>query len=360
MKSLAQVSRCDVPPTGVLCVALAHNEMRRAPDFLRHHRELGVAHFFIVDDHSSDGTREYFQSQTDVTLFLPNGTTYKHHKALWRKEILDAHALGRWVLLIDLDEQFIYPHCDSRSVDRFAAYLESEGSEAVFAPMVEMYADHSNASSADANVQPLVKAFPFFDAEGYRLLRPSGRFLKKFPTPPLELLGGPRERLFYDFDVRSLNPLARWVLRTFSSLDRSMKTGALASLGDRFARLVLRGSMPRPPLVMSKIPLLKWRKGLQFPGGPHAVSDRLPLSQVWGALLHFKFMDFVNETKYRAARGQHAKEAVHYKLYEEHIGTLGQNVSPYFSGSRRYGGWQDLATCGLLRSTQKWDRYRCG
>ncbi len=357
MKSLVQISHRDLPETGVVCQALAHNEIRRVSDFLRHHRQLGVAAFLIVDDGSTDGTREYLQAQTDVILFVPNNTTYKEHKAQWREGILDTYAVGRWVLLMDLDELFVYPHCDSRFVDRFIDHLDSEGAEAVFAPMVEMYADDDKVSYSHSAGQSLVQAFPFFDAEGYRLLRPSGRFLKNFPTPPLEMHGGPRERLFYKSHVRSPGPLTSWTIRTFASLDRSMHLSVLRSLGDRFARFVLRGCTPRPPLVMSKVPLMKWRKGLRIPGGPHAVSDRLPLSDVWGALLHFKFMDFVRETKYRAARGQHAKDAIHYKLYDEYFRTLDGSISPYFSGSRRFDGWQDLIACGLLRSTEAWDRH---
>jgi len=358
MQTLIQISSGKVPEAGVKCVALAHNEIHRTPDFLRHHRELGLEHFLIVDDHSTDGTREYLQSQADVTLFQPKGTTFKEHKALWRKEILDNYCVGQWTLVLDLDELFVYPHYDRRPISKFIDYLNIEKADAVFAPMVEMYAGHDPAFNLqNDNRIPLIERYPYFDSDGYRLLRPSRKFFKKFPTPPLEMYGGPRERLFYHFDVNSLNAVFKWLLQRFAPVNRSVNITALASARDRFARLLLGPWMPRPPLVMSKIPLIKWSRDLRFPGGPHAVSGKRLLSEVWGALLHFKFMDFVGETRYRAARGQHAKGAIHYKLYEDKISTTNFNINPYYAGSRRYTGWRDLTACHLLRSTDAWDKH---
>lgn len=53
------------------CVALTHNEMRILPEFLAHYRRLGVDRFFLVDDHSTDGSRDYLMAQDDVTLYEP-------------------------------------------------------------------------------------------------------------------------------------------------------------------------------------------------------------------------------------------------------------------------------------------------
>ena len=44
-------------PDGPISVSLCHDEMLRLPDFLRHHREIGVRHFIVVDNASTDGFR---------------------------------------------------------------------------------------------------------------------------------------------------------------------------------------------------------------------------------------------------------------------------------------------------------------
>jgi Glycosyl transferase family 2 len=344
-------SERGIPESGVLCMALAHNEAKRVADFLHHHRALGVAHFLILDDGSSDGTYEYLRAQSDVTLFVPRGTNYKEHKVAWRKDILDRYASGRWVLLPDLDELFVYPQCDGRGIAAFAAHLDEEGAEAVFAPMVEMYADARLDDTVYQPGQSLLAAFPYFDADGYRLVRPRLKHLLLYPTPPLEMYGGPRERLFYDFSPHTLTGARGWTMRRFAHLGRTMRTGFWERAGNTLARLALSGKAPRPPLVMSKLAMVKWRSGLRFSGGPHSVSQSLTLSEIWGALLHFKFMDLPGEVAYRIARQQPIAGATHYKRLEAKGGF---DRSPMYESSRRYGSWRDLLECALLRSTPAW------
>jgi hypothetical protein len=352
MNSVRRVAQRTVPASGVLCMALAHNEMKRVQDFLRHHRAQGVAHFLILDDASDDGTADFLRAQADVSLFAPHGTSYREHKVAWRSEILDTHADGRWIVLPDLDELFVYPHCEAQPLSALAAHLEGEGAEAVFAPMVEMYADAALNATVYRPGQSMLAAFPYFDAGGYRLVRPRLKHLRAFPTPPLALYGGARERLFYDFDPEQLRGPRGWAMRRFAHLGRSMTPSLAERAGDSLARLALSGKAPRPPLVMSKIAMMRWRRGLRFSGGPHDVSAPLALSAVWGALLHFKFMDLPGQIAYQAARQQHAGGSRHYKRMG---GKGGFDRSPIYDGSRRYSSWRDLMDCGLLRSAPAWD-----
>ena len=352
MSSVRLVAERQIPASGVLCMALAHNEMNRVEDFLRHYRSLSVVHFLILDDNSTDGTAEYLRTQSDVTLFAPQGTTYREHKVVWRSDILDAHASGRWVVVPDLDELFVYPHCDFRRIDALAAHLDCEGAEAMFTPMVEMYADAPLNRVVYQPGQSMLAAFPFFDAGGYRLVRPRYKQLKMFPTPALDMYGGPRERMFYDFSSKRIRGPRGWAIRRFANLGRSLVPSPLERAGNTLARFALSGKAPRPPLVMSKIGLLKWRKGLRFSGGPHAVSEPMTLSAIWGALLHFKFMDLPGEVAYRAMRRQHAGGSKHYKKLEARGGF---DRSAVYEGSRRYASWRDLLACNLLRSADSWD-----
>ena len=353
MTSMRILTERSVPESGVLCVSLAHNEAKRVADFLRHHRELGVAHFLILDDDSGDGTRDYLAAQADVSLFAPNGTNYKQHKVAWRKDILDRYASGRWALVPDLDELFVFPHCDRRAVGALADHLDREGAEAVFAPMVEMYADAPLDQTVYEPGQSMLAAFPYFDADGYRLVEPRRKRLRKFPTPPLDLYGGPRERLFYDFRPKSLRGLRALAVRRLAGLERSMRPGFWERRGNLLARLALQGKAPYPPLIISKVVMVRWRQGLRFPGGPHSVSQNVTLSELWGALLHFKFIDLPFEASYRAARQQHAGNGLYYKHLERKSGF---ERSPIYPGSRRYESWRDLLDCGLLRTTPDWDR----
>jgi hypothetical protein len=352
MQSARRIAQKKIPQQGVLCMALAHNEAKRVKDFLRHYRQLGVTHFLILDDRSTDGTLEFLNDQEDVTVFVPEGTNYRDHKITWRKEILDAHAEGRWVVVPDLDELFVFPHCDVRQLGAFTDHLEREGAEAVFAPMVEMYADAPLDSSIYQAGASMLASFPYFDADGYRLVAPKRKHQGHYPVPGLDLHGGPRERLFYNFRREALSAPRRWAIQRFTHLRRSMQPDLAGQAGNLLARLALSGKAPRPPLLMSKIALLKWQRGLVFPGGPHAVSKPLPLSANWGALLHFKFIDLPSQAAYSAARGQHAKRSAHYQTV---LARGGYDRSPIYAGSRRYTSWRDLLACELLRCSAQWD-----
>jgi hypothetical protein len=351
MNSVRQATQREIPKTGVLCLALAHNEAPLVEDFLRHHRKLGVAHFLIVDDNSTDRTADMLREQEDVTLFTPVDSTYKTHKVTWRSEILDSIAAGRWVLVPDMDELFVFPFCERRSLSSFIAHLDQEGAEAVFAPMVDMYADAPLTRALYWPGDSMLAAFPFFDADGYRLIPAKRKHRWKFPPPPLDLYGGARERLFYNGAERKRRK-PRWAVRRFGHVRRSLTPGFLERVGNRLARMAARKKVRHPPLLASKIALLKWRTGLRFSGGPHAVSQALPLSQNWGALLHFKFIDFAAQTAYKVERAQHCGESVHYKLLQ----SKGEfHRSPFYDGSRRYHDWRDLRECGLIRCSRAWD-----
>src|SRR5690606_9889559 len=87
---LQLVSEPPPPDYRLPCVALAHNEKHIFPEFLTHYRSLGVDRFFIVDDHSTDGSRAFLEAQPDVIIFEPiKGSSYSRDKRHWRAELLD-------------------------------------------------------------------------------------------------------------------------------------------------------------------------------------------------------------------------------------------------------------------------------
>ena len=49
-------------PGGPVIVTIARDEMLRLPDYLRHHRAIGIRHFLIVDNGSTDRTAEVARS----------------------------------------------------------------------------------------------------------------------------------------------------------------------------------------------------------------------------------------------------------------------------------------------------------
>ncbi len=183
MSALTTLTPVADPPiaAGTRCIAivLAHNEALRLQDFLCHHRAMGVGHFLFVDDRSTDGTRRLLEGAPDISVFEPRGTTYKEHKGQWRRELAGRYGLGRWILFNDVDELLVFPDCERRPLTQLLDYMEAQGAEALFAPMVDMYADGALSSTAYAAGQSLIEHFPYFDSDGFRLAPPSAKHLRR-------------------------------------------------------------------------------------------------------------------------------------------------------------------------------------
>src|SRR5215470_1266946 len=85
------------------------DEIARLPDVLRHHRELGIDRFFVVDNGSVDGSFEFLQDQPDVHVYRTMESYPASRLGLtWMQELMDEYSTY-WSLLIDADELFIYP-----------------------------------------------------------------------------------------------------------------------------------------------------------------------------------------------------------------------------------------------------------
>jgi hypothetical protein len=59
----------DLAPEAIVLVACVRDEMSRIAQFLDHYRRIGVDHFAIVDNGSEDGTAEWLEQQSDVSLY---------------------------------------------------------------------------------------------------------------------------------------------------------------------------------------------------------------------------------------------------------------------------------------------------
>jgi hypothetical protein len=124
----------------IVAVGKLRNEMLRLPDFLRHHRRLGVGRFLAIDDRSDDGTRAFLLDQPDVHVFeIREPFAESSGGARWTSAVLDQFAPGRWALTLDADELFVYPGCENFDLRWLCRYLESVGADCMTAEMVDMY-----------------------------------------------------------------------------------------------------------------------------------------------------------------------------------------------------------------------------
>ena len=80
----------------------------------------------------------------------------------------------------------------------------------------------------------------------------------------------------------------------------------------------------------------------------HAVSP-IPLAQMTGALLHFKFLgDFHDRVETEVLRGEHFAGASEYKIYAE-ILRRGEALNLWYEQSVRFQSSRQLVELGLMQ-----------
>ena len=273
-----------------------HNEKLRLPWFLRYYRELGIRHFVIVDNDSTDGSREWLMDQGDVSLYwTPDDFRSAMCGMRWINLLAERHVPGGWCLYVDADEQLVYPDVEHRGLPDLVAWLEAQGHEAMRAHMIDMAASPLADGALLAPGQDPVERCPYFE--------PHYRFIPKSGAPYERVTGGLRD--------------------------------------------VLGESRAMQALPMVKTPLVRIPSGVRFLSSSH---DILParVADVTGGLLHFKlagdyFERYFTKSRHAARRDQ-ATRAQRIKESMQAEGGLSLPAS-----TLRYRDSAQLVALGILR-----------
>lgn len=224
-----------------VAVLLVKDEAHRFPFLLEFYRCLGIEHFIVIDNESTDDLAELVASEADVSTFYARGSFARSRYGIdWVNRVLHRHCRGKWVLMVDTDEFLVVPGAET--IAAICAALDAAHKRSLQTIMLDMYSDRR----ADANVVPPgvnpLEVCPLYDASGYY-----SRWDSR--TNVTWTKGGVRGRLFF--------PDAIW-------------------------------SGP----ALNKTPLVRWQRGDYFVKAAHELVPRsLNGGRVrpQGALLHFKF-----------------------------------------------------------------------
>jgi hypothetical protein len=336
---ICPLPRADNLLSGDECRAFmcVRNEMKRIGQVLRHHRKLGVTRFFVVDNDSDDGTREYLLAQDDCHVFIAKQSfAVSNHGTRWLNWLLDRFGNDAWCLIVDADEMFVYPGCETVALPQFARYLDTTGAKGLAAFLLDMYGEGSIADTPGSPDRPLIDSCPFFDRH-YQWRRRLSMPFRRRPFPGWTIVGGPRMRRFY------ARP------QGMSGISYELK----ARLGNRLHALgvPVPAALVAPPFL-TKIPFVRWSPGMRFMDKHHTVP--IPLSPVTGALLHFKFLsDFPERAATEARRGEHYMRSAEYVRYAA-APKREPEMRLYYEGSVRYRDSAQLVDLGLLRDDHGW------
>lgn len=248
----------------ILCFAVIRNEILRLPFFLNYYREKGICHFFIIDNDSDDETLDYLLKQPDTYVWYTQDS-FKN-KRNWLEWLLKSYGNNYWCLIVDADEIFYYPDCETKSIKTLCHQLERQKKDALNVVMLDMYSDKPIQAVQYQSESNFLEACPYFDRQFYHH----------------------KEGLIHDYYWGGLRQ------RIFGS-----KTDA-----------------PQKLYCLTKFPLIKYNSRMKF------YSDQMiktiKSSSTTGCLLHFKYISsFINYVKEESHRNQHWQGGIEYKKYAQ-------------------------------------------
>lgn len=295
----------QIGPSDILCFATLRNEAQRLPFFLAHHRRLGINHFLIVDNGSTDGSVAYLQSQDDVSLWRTD-SSYKLSRfgMDWLTALQWKYGNGHWCLTVDADEALIYPHWEDRPLPELTAWLDARRRRSFGALMLDIYPKGLISKQPYNPGQDPVDVLGWFDADNYRR-----QHNVKFQSEWIQ--GGVRDRVFFE-------------------------------------------DCPERAPTLNKVPLVKWDRSYVYVTSTHHMLPR-HLNHVFdtqvdglpsGVLLHSKFLNTVGaRSAEERVRRQHFENS---DLYEDYYQRLIDDVDLWYDGSVKYAGWQQLVNLKLM------------
>lgn len=295
-----------IAPGDILLFACMRNEAARLPQFLAHYRQLGIAHFLIVENNSDDGTTEYLATQPDVSVW----STSRSYKAArfgmdWVNWLLWRHGSGHWCLSVDADELLVYPGCETRPLPDLTRWLEGRGMAMMAATMLDLYPKGPLSSCRYQPGQDPTEVLDWFDATGYRRSA-----LPKFTATSVR--GGARERVFF-------------------------------------------ATTPEHSPHLHKVPLIRWHWRYAYLSSTHiALPRRLnrgfapETAAPTGVLLHTKFLDGVIARSHDEK--QRREHFTHSARYDDYYDAIIADPDLWHPGSCRYQGPAQLEACGLMQA----------
>ena len=289
----------------ILLFSTVRNERIRMPYFLEYYRDMGVNHFLIVDNDSDDGLQDVLMGQGDVSLWHTSASYKRATFGVdWLNHLQRKYADGHWCLVVDPDEFFVYPFCDTRPLRALTDWLDNSSVRSFSAMLLDMYPKERLDAVPYAEGQNPLDIASWFDSGNYTIS-------KNKTYGNLWIQGGPRARVFFP---------------------------------DR----------PRKAPALNKIPLVKWQRKYAYVSSTHMLLPR-GLNQVYdewggekasGALLHTKFLStFADKASEELERKQHYANSVEYKAYAE---AAKDDPELWCKWSEKYINWRQLEILGLM------------
>jgi hypothetical protein len=292
----------SIRKSDVLLVTCLRDELNRLPFFCDYYRKLGVQHFLIIDNDSTDGVQEWARSQKDISLWFTKAS-YKDSKfgMEWCNYLLKKFGTGHLCVTVDPDEFLVYPCDGTRGLKDLGEFMKSEKREALHCVMLDAYSDKPLNDTVYHSGDDPFDVCPFFDRDGY--VQEARRYAETATR------GGPRMRVY-------------------------------------------NRSTPQNSPALNKVPVVWWQWNFRYTSSMHDIKPsrvmRIGMDgrpAITGALFHFKFFaSLSSKANEEMVRKQHYNASQEYQRYVET-----HNPMFYEDGlSIRYESPDQLINLGLI------------
>lgn len=200
-EQIKRIESKNIDKANLIVICVVKNEIGRIAKWLEYYRKLGVKAFAIFDDNSTDGTREFLESQNDVEVFVGMHDYNTIQKIAWINMIVAVYGYNRWYLFVDSDELFTYKNLEQMNINEYIENLKKHNKLVETSIMLDMYSsDNIFSVSSDDD---FAKQCCYFDNIGY--------YLKK-TSEANYIVGGVRKRIFDNTDYECLPVLSKKTL----------------------------------------------------------------------------------------------------------------------------------------------------
>ncbi len=285
---------------------IARNESLRLPFFLKYYFEKGVNRIFLIDNNSTDNTRE-------IALLYPNVHVFKINESFknfwyWIEFFLNKYGKNRWCLVVDVDELLFYPYAEIAPLEVLINYLEFKKYDAIRSFLLDIYSDKPIIETGYKAYGNPLECCPYFDPDFYskqvQLL--DKKKWEQFDTTIY--FGGMRERVFNKITGSSWN------------------------------------------YHLSKISLFKYTNNVYLTEGMHAINGAR-LADITGVVFHSKYLqDFIERVMIESKREVHFGNAIEYKIYN-HACLVAKDITLHCQNSVKYQNSKQLVKLGMMKSS---------
>ncbi|MFV0334269.1 MAG: glycosyltransferase family 2 protein [Tropicimonas sp.] len=157
-------------PEEVCGILLGRNISYYIPEFMEHHRGMGMNYLIYMDNGSDDDSVERLRTYDNV-IILSNTLNFRDYQPYMRSQAATRYVEGGWRLALDADEILRFPGDDHIDLPELARRMTARGQTGLVAQMLELVPDGPLSAVATLSYPEVRKVFRNYSTENITAYR---------------------------------------------------------------------------------------------------------------------------------------------------------------------------------------------